>query len=233
MENENSNLFQQNLNEIIVTCINQQADKKIYIKDVEQLSKVILNQSNLIVSNIQNVCMLDDQSQNIQSQYVNIQNQYKQKFYFRHSLRLNVALENFCLLASNKNNQNYTILGSDFKLQNLFPYQIDIYKKLILNEKFITQMVEQYLNPLYPANFIINNHIILLTIKLIQAKNEKQLFSEEEQAKIEKIDSILKNEQLKEKYLTFNNMLSIELKHDLQYMVKINEIISEYLNQKE
>ncbi|EAR87912.2 N-recognin zinc finger protein (macronuclear) [Tetrahymena thermophila SB210] len=231
---ENQKIFQQNINEIIITCINQQGDKKIYIKDVEQFSKIILDQTNLIESNIQQVCTFEDQSQNIQSQYLKIQNGYKQKLYYRHLLRVKEGLEDLCIVASDVNNQNYSILGSDFKLQNLFPYQREIYKKLILNEEFIGQIVSINLNAeTKPAFFSAINHIILLAIQLIQSKSELELFSEEEITKIEKIESILKNEQLKEKYMNVNNNLSAAQKQDLQYTMKINQMISEYLNQKE
>ncbi|KAL4499649.1 hypothetical protein ABPG72_017189 [Tetrahymena utriculariae] len=233
-ENGNQQIFQQNINEIIITCINQQADKKIYMKDVEQFSKIFIDQSNLIENNILKVCTFEDQSQNIQSQYVNIQIEYKQKLYFRHLLRLKEALEDLCIAASEQNSQDYSILGSDFKLQNLFPYQRDIYKKLILNEEFMSQIVAQYLNPqIKPGHFSVINHIILLAIKLIESKTQQQLFSEEEIVKIEKIVSILKNEQLKEKYLTINNHLAPELKTDFLYMMKVNDMISDYLNQKQ
>ncbi|KAL4476204.1 hypothetical protein ABPG74_009937 [Tetrahymena malaccensis] len=231
-ENENKQILQQNTNEIIITLINQQADKKIYMKDVQQLSKIILDQSSLIEKNIQEVSRFEDQSQNIQSQYVNIQSNYKQKLYFRHLLRLKESLEDICLIASDANNQNYSILGSDFKISNLLPYQRDIYKKLILNEEFITQVVALNSNiQNVIQHFSVINHIILFAIKLIQSKNEqRQLFSEEEIAKVQKIESILKNEQLKEKYLNINKL---EVKKDLQYIMKVNQQISEYLNQQQ
>ncbi|EWS76315.1 N-recognin zinc finger protein (macronuclear) [Tetrahymena thermophila SB210] len=229
---ENQKIFQQNINEIIITCINQQIDKKIYIKDVEEISKTILNQTNLIESSIQQVCTFEDQSQNIQSQYLKIQNGYKQKFYFRHLLRGKQWLEDLCIMASELNSQNYSILGSDFKLQNLFPYQREIYKKLILNEEFISQIVTINLNPkIQPQFFSAINHIILLAIQLIQSKSEFEIFSEEEITKIEKIESILKNEQLKEKYININNMLIPQQK--MNYLMIVNKMISEYLNQKE
>ncbi|KAL4478014.1 hypothetical protein ABPG72_013453 [Tetrahymena utriculariae] len=233
-KNEAKALIQKNIEEFIITNINSQKNSKMYIKDVLQLCSQQIYQKNIVEKYISGICQ-KNQNQN-ESQEIVLLEEYKQKFYTRHFLRQSQIEINDQLLSViskfNGSKEEYTRLGSDFNLKNLFPYQRDLYKKIFLNERYVEDLVK--------LNFIQNMKMtqiqsiiyqIFIIFKLIKSKDQVELFTEEEQSKIQQITEILKRKQLLDFYSSINSKFNARERQDLQELIIINNLIHTYLQE--
>ncbi|KAL4432899.1 hypothetical protein ABPG74_014413 [Tetrahymena malaccensis] len=232
--NEAKILVQKNIEEFIITNINSQKNSKMYIKDVLQVCSQQIYETDIVKKYIYGICQ-KNQSQD-ESQEIILLDEYKQKFYTRHLLRQEF-FEIIETLKSVKDRfqdskEEYTFLGSDFNLKNLFPYQRDLYKKMFLNECYVDQLVK--LNCIQNMKIVQIQSVIYqiyIIIKLIKSKDEFELFSEEEQTKIQKIIEILKRDKLLQFYSSANSKLNAREKLVLYDLIEMNNQIYKYLQE--
>ncbi|EAR81769.2 N-recognin zinc finger protein, partial (macronuclear) [Tetrahymena thermophila SB210] len=233
-KNEGKALIQKNIEEFIITNINLQKDSKMYIKDVLQLCSEQIYQTNIVEKYIQGVCQKTKNQD--ESQEIILLDEFKQKFYTRHILRYNSfdILEKLIAVTSkfSDSKEEYTCLGSDFNLKNLFPYQRDLCKKIFLDESYVEKLVKlnciQNIKIIYMKSII---YQIFIVFKVIKSKDQVELFTEQEQSQIQKITEILKTKQLLDFYSSVNSKFEGREKLLFSELILINNLIHTYLQE--
>ncbi|KAL4512774.1 hypothetical protein ABPG72_017459 [Tetrahymena utriculariae] len=184
-------IIKSNVEELIVSCIKKYDLEKMNLNNLQEICSAYINDQNMLKEYHKEVL-----EQKESEQLVFLRKQYGQKLYSRHFLRmqfedLNKLIENIGL-KNKESNEEYTLAGSDFSLEKLFPYQQEIFKKIFLDEEYVRQIINAYLDE--KKSLDVKRSVglqIFLLLKLIIQRDCFGILNQEEKKQIEKIIQIL------------------------------------------
>ncbi|KAL4481618.1 hypothetical protein ABPG74_007707 [Tetrahymena malaccensis] len=223
-------VIKKNIEEIIVSCIKKSDFQKMNFNDLKEICSVYIIDQNMIKQYSNEVL---DQEES--KEFIFLQKQYDQKLYTRHLLRANIedisqVIKNQAL-KNKQSNEKYTFAGSDFSLENLFPYQQDIFKKIFFEEEYIRQIINLYFNTNINICAKKSIHFFLfLLLKLLTQKDQSRIFNLQERIQIEKIIKILPLSKLQEQVIANKQLLQQQLNNEKFMTDEIFEMLKQ-LNQ--
>ncbi|KAL4512771.1 hypothetical protein ABPG72_017456 [Tetrahymena utriculariae] len=223
-------IIKKNVEEVIVSCIQENQLDKMYLNDLKQICSRYINDQDIVQEYYLGVV-----NQSEKQEYISLKQQYSQKLYSRHLIRnqmweLDKIIKSMAL-KNQGSTEEYTYAGSDFNLENLFPYQQDLLKKIILNDQFAFLIIATQKTIKYSllAQRSIND-IFFMLLKLIIQSNQSQILRVSEKKQIEKLIQIVPFNKIKDKYITDIKYLK---ENQLYEWLKTSEIILEMIYQLE
>ncbi|EAR93952.2 N-recognin zinc finger protein (macronuclear) [Tetrahymena thermophila SB210] len=210
-------LIKKNVEELIVSCIQEYQLEKMYLNDLQQICQAYLNNTDIVKQ-----YYLGTVNQQENQDFIFLKQQYTQKLYPRHLMRNLIFQFNEIIQAmaikNNDSSQELSYAGSDFSIENLFPYQQDLFKRIFLNAKCVNTIIDT--NILVQSSLQSQNpttQLLYMLLKFMIQSNQSKIFNESEKLQIEEMIQIIPFYNLKNKFQTDINFLKEKkLYHELK-----------------
>ncbi|KAL4491057.1 hypothetical protein ABPG73_013126 [Tetrahymena malaccensis] len=199
--------YEQNIQEIIITGIQEIQQNKVFLKEVLQNIQKTLSNKSYLNDYIQKVCKQDllqnddqDDSQLVLLPF------YWDKFYARHIQRRNrSSIDRIVTTLVEKIKNSYSefcSLGNHFTLNSLFTYQQQLCKKVYLDLEYQKKLKEyhQLKQVVTFPTAILYKHLYITLILVCLEQQNLVNYSEEEIERIKMINNLFQDKQIIQVY---------------------------------